>query len=101
MLRFLHPIVLTAVLTAVLAQVKSPGELDGYYLGPVAPDADTVSLVSRLITTFGGVPVSAKNMFQLLKGGEHVLLYPGGVREVKCLQGTNDFGLAMSILSRP
>lgn len=66
----------------LLSQIKSPEELDGYNLGPLAPDAATVNLVSRLITTYGGVPVSGKNMFQLLKRGEHVLLYPGGVREV-------------------
>lgn len=33
------------------------------------------------MTEFGAVPVSARNMIQLLKNGESVLLFPGGVRE--------------------
>lgn len=65
-----------------LVQIKLPGELDGYNLGPFGPNVNTVTLVSKLFTTFGAVPVSGKNMFQLLKRGEHVLLYPGGIREV-------------------
>lgn len=60
-----------------------PGDLDGYDLGPFGPNVETVTLASRVFTTFGAVPVSGKNMFQLLKRGEHVLLYPGGIREVK------------------
>lgn len=30
----------------------------------------------------GGVPVSAKGLYRLLKSKSHVLLYPGGLREV-------------------
>eukprot|EP00879_Flechtneria_rotunda_P018765 GHRR01019698.1.p1 GENE.GHRR01019698.1~~GHRR01019698.1.p1 ORF type:complete len:607 (+),score=210.36 GHRR01019698.1:181-2001(+) len=35
-----------------------------------------------LLTTYGAVPVSGKNMHKLLEQGEIVLLYPGGAREV-------------------
>ena len=34
------------------------------------------------MSTFGAVPVTGKNFFKLLRNGEAVLLYPGGVREV-------------------
>ncbi|KAM7511781.1 hypothetical protein LguiB_010656 [Lonicera macranthoides] len=30
---------------------------------------------------FGGLPVTASNLFNLLKNNSHVLLYPGGIRE--------------------
>ena len=35
------------------------------------------------MTTFGAVQVGAKNFFRLMKNGETVLLFPGGVREVR------------------
>eukprot|EP00882_Tetradesmus_deserticola_P012818 GHRQ01013584.1.p1 GENE.GHRQ01013584.1~~GHRQ01013584.1.p1 ORF type:complete len:372 (+),score=160.97 GHRQ01013584.1:272-1387(+) len=38
---------------------------------------------SSLLSTYGAVPVSGKNMHQLLANGEIVLLYPGGAREVR------------------
>ena len=45
-------------------------------------DARSSSFKS-FMATFGAVPVSGKNFYQLLKNGEAVLLYPGGVREVR------------------
>ena len=36
---------------------------------------------SKMLTTFGAVPVSGKNLYKLLAAGEAVLLFPGGVRE--------------------
>jgi hypothetical protein len=33
------------------------------------------------VKVFGGVPVSASNLFKLLSTKSHVLLYPGGARE--------------------
>lgn len=42
----------------------------------------------KLYTTFGAVGVSAKNMYRLLSLGECILLYPGGVYEVKDLQNS-------------
>jgi len=33
------------------------------------------------VKIFGGVPVSASNLFKLLQTKSHVLLYPGGARE--------------------
>lgn len=33
------------------------------------------------VKIFGGVPVSASNLFKLLSTKSHVLLYPGGARE--------------------
>ncbi len=44
-------------------------------------DAQT-SGFKGFMSTFGAVPVTGKNFFKLLKNGEAVLLYPGGVREV-------------------
>jgi hypothetical protein len=38
---------------------------------------------SGLLSTYGAVPVSGKNMHKLLANGEIVLLYPGGAREVR------------------
>lgn len=35
-----------------------------------------------LLSTYGAVPVSGRNMHKLLEQGEMVLLYPGGAREV-------------------
>jgi len=37
---------------------------------------------AAFLSTYGAVPVSGNNMYQLLKNGEAVLLYPGGAREV-------------------
>jgi hypothetical protein len=42
---------------------------------------------SGLLSTYGAVPVNGKNMHQLLKNGEIVLLYPGGAREVRTAAG--------------
>ncbi|GIL46719.1 hypothetical protein Vafri_3635 [Volvox africanus] len=39
------------------------------------------SSFGRFLETFGAVPVSGRNLYQLLQGGEAALLYPGGVRE--------------------
>jgi hypothetical protein len=38
---------------------------------------------SSLLSTYGAVPVSGRNMHKLLESGEVVLLYPGGAREVR------------------
>eukprot|EP00238_Polyblepharides_amylifera_P004376 CAMPEP_0196575412 /NCGR_PEP_ID=MMETSP1081-20130531/4895_1 /TAXON_ID=36882 /ORGANISM="Pyramimonas amylifera, Strain CCMP720" /LENGTH=659 /DNA_ID=CAMNT_0041893709 /DNA_START=209 /DNA_END=2188 /DNA_ORIENTATION=- len=40
-----------------------------------------------LLTSYGAVPVSPKNMYQLLENGETVLLYPGGIREAYKYRG--------------
>ena len=40
-----------------------------------------------LLSTYGAVPVTGKNMHTLLSAGEVVLLYPGGAREV-CAQAS-------------
>lgn len=37
----------------------------------------------NLLSTYGAVPVSGRNMHKLLEQGEMVLLYPGGAREVR------------------
>ncbi|GIL71022.1 hypothetical protein Vretimale_4099 [Volvox reticuliferus] len=39
------------------------------------------SRFGHYLETFGAVPVSGRNLYQLLRQGEAVLLYPGGVRE--------------------
>jgi hypothetical protein len=38
---------------------------------------------ASLLSTYGAVPVSGRNMHKLLAQGEMVLLYPGGAREVR------------------
>lgn len=35
------------------------------------------------LSTYGAVPVNGRTFYQLLAGGEDVLLFPGGVREVR------------------
>jgi hypothetical protein len=37
----------------------------------------------NFMTTFGAVPVGGRNFFRLLQNKEAVLLFPGGVREVR------------------
>ena len=37
----------------------------------------------NFMTTFGAVPVGGRNFFKLLQNKEAVLLFPGGVREVR------------------
>ena len=37
--------------------------------------------MGNLFSNFGAVPVSPRNMFKLLRNGEVLLLFPGGVRE--------------------
>lgn len=64
-----------------MSQVKRPQDLEGLNLGPLLPGGADLPLVQKLVTTFGGVPVTGKSFFQLLRRGENVLLYPGGVRE--------------------
>lgn len=39
------------------------------------------------VKVFGGVPVSASNLFKLLSTKSHVLLYPGGAREALHFKG--------------
>jgi hypothetical protein len=34
-----------------------------------------------ILSSYGAVPVSGRNMYRLMEAGEVVLLYPGGVRE--------------------
>ncbi|CAD7704397.1 unnamed protein product [Ostreobium quekettii] len=48
-------------------------------MGPLQPGGRPA--ISSMLTTFGAVPVTGKNMYKLLSQGEAVLLYPGGVRE--------------------
>lgn len=38
---------------------------------------------SKLLETYGGVKVDAKNMIKLLDAEEAVMLFPGGIREVR------------------
>jgi hypothetical protein len=44
-----------------------------------------------LMTTFGAVKVGGRNFFKLLQNGEAVLLFPGGVREVRSCLRTSQF----------
>ena len=48
-----------------------------------SPDPQS-NVFGSLLTTFGSVEVGGRNFYKLMKQGECVLLYPGGVREV-CL----------------
>ena len=41
------------------------------------------NVFGSLLTTFGSVEVGGRNFFKLMQNGECVLLYPGGVREVR------------------
>ena len=38
---------------------------------------------SNFMSTFGAVKVGGRNFFKLLQNGENVVLFPGGVREVR------------------
>ncbi|KAG2499012.1 hypothetical protein HYH03_003198 [Edaphochlamys debaryana] len=55
--------------------------------GAVMGGAESESQFGRFLETFGAVPVSGKNLYSLLQGGEAALLYPGGVREALKLKG--------------
>ncbi len=45
-------------------------------------DDTSPSTFRNFMTTFGAVPVGGRNFYRLLKNGEAVLLFPGGVSEV-------------------
>ncbi|PNX95932.1 acyltransferase-like protein chloroplastic-like, partial [Trifolium pratense] len=50
------------------------------FTGKIETSSSEFSMVDW-VKVFGGVPVSASNLFKLLSTKSHVLLYPGGARE--------------------
>jgi hypothetical protein len=50
------------------------------FAGKIESSSTEFSMVDW-VKVFGGVPVSASNLFKLLSTKSHVLLYPGGARE--------------------
>jgi hypothetical protein len=50
------------------------------FTGKIENSSTEFSMVDW-VKVFGGVPVSASNLFKLLSTKSHVLLYPGGARE--------------------
>lgn len=50
------------------------------FTGKIESTSSEFSMVDW-VKVFGGVPVSASNLFKLLSTKSHVLLYPGGARE--------------------
>ena len=61
--------------------LRSNGDLLNLQRDQVENDGNNRATFANFMTEFGAVPVSAKNMMQLLKNGESILLFPGGVRE--------------------
>ncbi|XP_004494663.1 phytyl ester synthase 1, chloroplastic [Cicer arietinum] len=56
------------------------------FTGKIESSSSEFSLVDW-VKVFGGVPVSASNLFKLLSTKSHVLLYPGGAREALHFKG--------------
>lgn len=61
-----------------------PGQSQGQGTGSRSWGAGFAAFMS----TYGAVPVTASNFFRLMQAGEAVLLFPGGVREVRPPAGT-------------
>lgn len=76
-----HPVVFAGpdVLSEAAAQGGMAGNQDP------SERAAGASQFGNLLSTYGAVPVSGRNMHKLLEQGEMVLLYPGGAREVRWL----------------
>ena len=51
--------------------------------GMSAANTDGNAEFSNFMSTFGAVPVGGRNFFRLLQNNESVVLFPGGVREVR------------------
>ena len=58
-------------------------------------------MFGSLLTTFGSVEVGGRNFYKLMKQGECVLLYPGGVREVYALAAWQVMHCTRACLSTP
>ncbi|CAK8544726.1 unnamed protein product [Lathyrus sativus] len=56
------------------------------FTGKIESTSSEFSMVDW-VKIFGGVPVSASNLFKLLSTKSHVLLYPGGAREALHFKG--------------
>ncbi|KAL5061059.1 hypothetical protein RYX36_032663 [Vicia faba] len=56
------------------------------FTGKLESNSSEFSMVDW-VKVFGGVPVSASNLFKLLSTKSHVLLYPGGAREALHFKG--------------
>ncbi|WJX80201.1 mRNA-binding ribosome synthesis protein [Trifolium repens] len=56
------------------------------FTGKIENSSTEFSMVDW-VKVFGGVPVSASNLFKLLSTKSHVLLYPGGAREALHYKG--------------
>ncbi|XP_058738620.1 phytyl ester synthase 1, chloroplastic-like isoform X2 [Vicia villosa] len=56
------------------------------FTGKIESTSSEFSMVDW-VKVFGGVPVSASNLFKLLSTKSHVLLYPGGAREALHFKG--------------
>lgn len=73
-----HPVVFAG--PDVLAEAGAQGGMAGGNRNPEDNQAGAMQFGS-LLSTYGAVPVSGRNMHKLLEQGEMVLLYPGGARE--------------------
>jgi hypothetical protein len=76
-----HPVVFAG--PDVLSEAAAQGGMAGGNQDPTERAAGA-SQFGNLLSTYGAVPVSGRNMHKLLEQGEMVLLYPGGAREVSC-----------------
>lgn len=84
-----HPVVFAG--PDVLAEAGAQGGMAGGNRNPEDNQAGAMQFGS-LLSTYGAVPVSGRNMHKLLEQGEMVLLYPGGAREVRPLVGAAGLG---------
>lgn len=76
-----HPVVFAG--PDVLSEAGAQGGMaGGGNQNPEDRNAGAMQFGS-LLSTYGAVPVSGRNMHKLLEQGEMVLLYPGGAREVR------------------
>lgn len=77
-----HPVVFAG--PDVLAEAGAQGGMAGAGGNNSPEDRQAGAMqFGSLLSTYGAVPVSGRNMHKLLEQGEMVLLYPGGAREVR------------------
>ena len=58
-------------------------QLSACLQGQVTGQAGGNTQFESFMSTYGAVKVGGRSFFRLMQNGEHVLLFPGGVKEVR------------------
>ncbi|GLC37786.1 hypothetical protein PLESTM_000648100 [Pleodorina starrii] len=82
-----HPMAMGMRAQASSSAGGGPNPTSSPSLSPNSDPNPNPASFGRFLETFGAVPVSGRNLYTLLQGGEAALLYPGGAREAFKLRG--------------